>query len=627
MKTIVPFLLFAALLLCSATSFSQSVVSSETFPQSFNTNSSDGRDGNFAGNQGNWTIVASSNFSIEVDDEEVVSSPRALGFKVNSNSASSNNSATSPAVNLAFGGCQPSSATFSFSLMPKDVDNGNNSYTFSLQFFNGSAWATVWSKTAHEIFESYRRGSGSPRWTTIDISLPSAYWVSNFQYRFVAAKGTTSGGSGRTTLWVDNVEIETVTTGPSFPDFSATPVKITDGGTPGGGYQVGDVYRYTNVVTAPVKVHAEIKIEAIVNATIDQLDNNADGVAQRFQPRIGSGSTLNADKEGYVQFAITFKKASDNSIVSLNGLRYRHFDIDGNTGNNHAFRETGWITGQSSVLVNNPSDLSGGSSVITDGGYSWKKVLGELEEHDAISSDADVYFTATYGSVSTIRFRLGYLFDETRNGANEGSPVREYGTEFGCFSVQEDIPLPLTLLNFNGSYNNKALLTWTTADEKNVDRFEIERSTDGAKFSKAGTLAAKGVNGAVTSYQLTDDLSGVSGSVFYYRLKSIDFDGKFTYSKVLTLRKDQKAVNEITVVPNPVVNSNAVIRISSTEKGVADLRIVDFSGRVIKSQKLNLYEGINTIPVGDIGKLSTGMYTVQLFKGTEVFNSKFIVRQ
>jgi hypothetical protein len=133
------------------------------------------------------------------------------------------------------------------------------------------------------------------------------------------------------------------------------------------------------------------------------------------------------------------------------------------------------------------------------------------------------------------------------------------------------------------------------------------------------------MNGATSDYQFTEDMVSTGGSLFYYRLKSVDKDGKFTYSKVVAIRRDNKMFSEISIVPNPVLNGNGVIKISTTETGSADLKIVDFSGRIIVLQKVKLFEGVNVLPIANIRQLPAGMYSLQLFKGGEVLNTKFVI--
>jgi hypothetical protein len=423
-------------------------ISKETFPNSFNTPGSLGNDGAFTGSIGpanGWSITSSNIFNIEVGNDPRSGTNNALRFKVDNAGPSlaiDNNIAVSPVINMKFGNCKPSFARFSFQLYPGDVDKGNGDFTFGVQFFNGTTWVTEWSATANNIHDNYN----GDIWNTVTVNIPTLYWGSNFRYRFYATKNPTTSSNGHSTdLWVDNATISINTLGGNAPNFSdATITEIIDaGGAPDGVYEVGDVYKFDNVITAPSNIYAEVKIEAMVNATITNLDNNEAGVTQRFQPLIAPTSLRGSNKEGYVQFAITFKKTSDNSVVKLEGLTYRHFDVDGSSTPSYTFRETGWVTGHSSLLVNSPSKLESGGAVV-DGGYT--KVLGELREHNGITSDPEVYFTTTYGPISVVRFRLGYKYEALDGSARYNPAPRAYATEFGCFDLREEKPLPEKLL-------------------------------------------------------------------------------------------------------------------------------------------------------------------------------------
>jgi hypothetical protein len=104
---------------------------------------------------------------------------------------------------------------------------------------------------------------------------------------------------------------------------------------------------------------------------------------------------------------------------------------------------------------------------------------------------------------------------------------------------------------------DKVQLQWTTQTEINSSRFEIERSDDGASFTVAATVNAKGNSQLPVDYTWTDiqSLTGKS----YYRLKMIDKDNQFEYSPVLTV-PGQDADKVIKLLTNPV-----------REKLVADL--------------------------------------------------------
>ncbi len=606
----------------SATAFSQTFFLRETFPNEQTGGSHDyDDDGSIAGQDfGSWSRTTTSQVRARVVGSTFTSSPYALLLQTTGDGAET---ATVSSANINLSGvssglCATNGLALKFQLRRSSAVT---SHSMQVEFsndggvtFNNFGPPNVLSALANQN-----------QWYTISISIPDApasYWVSDFRVRFVYSR---SGTSSDATVLVDDIVI----TDPTVPDFSGAFTETTNAGT---GFAVGDVYRYNSVVTFPEEYYAEVRIEAIQNAVIDVFDNNAAGVANRFQPRILPNATLNVDREGYVQFAITFKKASDNTEASLTGLRYRHYDIDGSSATGtgaYTFRETGWITGHGSILVNNPSDLVDAGEIVDAGPpnpTTWRKILGELEEHDGLSNDPDVYFTAVYGPTSTVRFRLGYLFDQQGN-ANLGTPSREYGTEFGCFNLVTQVPLPVKLLSFGGTFlNNAAALNWETVNEENFDRFEIERSSNGSSFASIGSkLAQPGGFDSRKQYNHFDDLSAVSGDVFYYRLKMVDADGKFKYSNVIMIRRDQKAISGLLISPNPVYNGAATIRFSARTTASVEVRVMDMTGRTVLQQQNKVYEGNNSIAVNNLDRLQPGMYVLRLINGDDISVVKFSV--
>ncbi len=184
--------------------------------------------------------------------------------------------------------------------------------------------------------------------------------------------------------------------------------------------------------------------------------------------------------------------------------------------------------------------------------------------------------------------------------------------------------LPVHLLSFTGSLrNNIATLNWDAENEINFSHYQIERSTDGSNFTSIGTK-----NGAGTgriSYQFTDDLNAVSGNIVYYRLKNVDVDGAYSYSKVVMLRKDQKSFTGVAINPNPVVSSTATVRFNSTVNANVSLRVVDGGGKVVLQQQEKAYEGVNSIPVNNLDRLVPGVYVLQLDNQGELNVVKFTV--
>lgn len=116
-------------------------------------------------------------------------------------------------------------------------------------------------------------------------------------------------------------------------------------------------------------------------------------------------------------------------------------------------------------------------------------------------------------------------------------------------------PLPITLTNFAGSLkNNNAILSWSTTNEVNADRFEVERNNNGT-WSNIASVTAKGT--ASNTYQAMD--ANLAVGKWQYRLKMVDKDGRFSYSQIVTLDLNGKGLFVLGQnYPNPVKGSTQV---------------------------------------------------------------------
>jgi uncharacterized repeat protein (TIGR01451 family) len=186
-------------------------------------------------------------------------------------------------------------------------------------------------------------------------------------------------------------------------------------------------------------------------------------------------------------------------------------------------------------------------------------------------------------------------------------------TNFAPMVVGTPITLPLKLVNFDAKYQQPdAELKWTTADESNVDKFIVERGIDPFHFVPVGTVAAKGGNtGGETHYQFFDRLINVAGEKFYYRLRMIDRDNKFTYGNIALVKRNGIVINEVAVIPNPTRTAVIVANINYNTNAQAILNITDMQGRVLSIRKVNLNKGYNVVPLPGI-VLPAGTYFLQV---------------
>ena len=102
-----------------------------------------------------------------------------------------------------------------------------------------------------------------------------------------------------------------------------------------------------------------------------------------------------------------------------------------------------------------------------------------------------------------------------------------------------DYALPVELLYFTGKrLEGRNLLEWETASEIDASHFELERSRDGQTFNFIGEILANGNTNLSTTYSFTDEAPSMSRD--YYRLKMVDLDGSYAYSKMVIIDQEQE---------------------------------------------------------------------------------------
>jgi Secretion system C-terminal sorting domain len=161
--------------------------------------------------------------------------------------------------------------------------------------------------------------------------------------------------------------------------------------------------------------------------------------------------------------------------------------------------------------------------------------------------------------------------------------------------------LPISITSFTGSLiNEKATLSWATSAEINAKEFVVEKSNDGTNFSALTVVAAKNRNSSYTA----NDIALEKG-VNYYRLKLVDKDGSFSYSKTIVINVSKKASNELSIFPNPVVNSMAISHSKAINGSV--IKIVTASGKI--AAQYNVAKDATQTSI-DVSKLVTGSYFI-----------------
>ncbi len=185
--------------------------------------------------------------------------------------------------------------------------------------------------------------------------------------------------------------------------------------------------------------------------------------------------------------------------------------------------------------------------------------------------------------------------------------------------------LPVTLINFDASYyNSNIVLNWSTASEINNKGFEIQRAVNNIDFQTIGFIDGNGNSNTIKNYTFTDN-NVFTTATYYYRLKQIDFDGKFEYNGIQTVQlADNKTL--FNAFPNPINNDRKLTyKISSNDKfnnGIISL--FTNSGILIYSVPIR-FNGINYTNQIDISGIKSGMYVLEYRTRVKTLREKIIV--
>ena len=190
---------------------------------------------------------------------------------------------------------------------------------------------------------------------------------------------------------------------------------------------------------------------------------------------------------------------------------------------------------------------------------------------------------------------------------NTSSPIQAY---FDDVSLTPQLTvLPVTLVDFHALQqpDHTVALQWETAQEQNSKYTEVQRSADGKTYSAIGQVAAAGTSTQPRNYAFTDK-SPLSGRGFY-RLKMVDIDGSFKYSKVLQVTTGV-AGTAIKVYSNPFHDQVGVVIPAVTSEKLV-LSLFDQTGKMCLRQNYTTQRGNNIVNLYP-GGIAAGVYLLHV---------------
>ena len=200
-------------------------------------------------------------------------------------------------------------------------------------------------------------------------------------------------------------------------------------------------------------------------------------------------------------------------------------------------------------------------------------------------------------------------------GANDFYADNTMMYYFDDYVVSDLTIVPVELTSFSATSNGeKVVLNWKTATELNNQMFEIERRTAEGQYITIGYVEGSGTTTEPQDYSYTDNLSQTG--TFFYRLKQIDFGGRYEYSDEIEV--EVTAPLEFALdqnYPNPF-NPSTVIKYSIPDNGFVTLDVYNLLGEKVASLVNSVQEAGRYEVTFDASKFASGVYVYTLRSGS-----------
>lgn len=217
-------------------------------------------------------------------------------------------------------------------------------------------------------------------------------------------------------------------------------------------------------------------------------------------------------------------------------------------------------------------------------------------------SNQDRAYDIKYTSSGNIITGFSASLDGDLTGNNGGNDIWMFKTNI--------VPLPTGLMDLSGIVNNNIVtLNWQTYFEENNAGFEIQKSKNAIDFESIGFIKGKGNSSQLNKYVFYD--KNITANTNYYRLKQIDYDGVYKYSRIIKIDVKKQAI--ITLFPNPTTDKLYL----KNSKEILNLFITDINGKIVMYKNDNFDEIF-------VSNLIKGKYYISIITKTGQQNLSFI---
>ncbi|HRD58397.1 MAG TPA: hypothetical protein PK504_10125 [Ferruginibacter sp.] len=326
-------------------------------------------------------------------------------------------------------------------------------------------------------------------------------------------------------------------------------------------------------------------------ATLHTLIENNHIANNRYGISLQGGSTINA-------------------MVRYNYIAFNNIENNPNLGGSGiAFAGGSSTSHQNSIVTGNTieGNLWGVTILALSGGVPISGSmpnLGNINNSDTSDNGKNRFINNTNASTPGIDlynnsidpiFAMGNYWNTATEAEIEPKIFHQADNAAHGLVTYSNAILPVELLSFSGSRNGAtATLLWATAQEINSHSFVLEKSFNGTSFSSVATVNASGNSNSTKNYSFTHLDANPFGGYIYYRLKSVDIDGRYSYSNVLAISFPTVQTKLIRHYPSLLQAGELMqLEIAANKNRSAKIQWIDAGGKIMATNKIMLQTGFN----------------------------------
>ncbi|MBV6418825.1 MAG: Ycf48-like protein [Ignavibacteriaceae bacterium] len=286
--------------------------------------------------------------------------------------------------------------------------------------------------------------------------------------------------------------------------------------------------------------------------------------------------------------------------------------------------DTGWVI-----------DLFEDLNKTTNGGLSWSLVTG-INSPRNFGFFPNKYHWLVHGFG-------GYVY-ETHDGGNTftdisndvpsafikfSAPLNYLGYAVGSLGLVlryfDSTYVPVELVSFDGRIeNDKIILSWQTASELNNRGFQVEKSFDKERWFNIGFVEGNGTSSESNYYFFIDN--EIASGVQFYRLKQIDYNGSFEYSKIIKINSDLTFISFrlFQNYPNPF-NSSTTVVFDLPEKSLVLIKLYSITGEEVVTLVNGELDSGRYHFLIDGNNLASGVYLLRMISNDFISSKKIIM--